>query len=209
MHALPALWAAVPDPPADEVRRRLAEVLSRPEFTGVSESSWLEPFLEWLAGVFRWLGELQGTAPVVFWILLVSCVVLLLVLVAYIAWAVGRAFGGGARLPDEAKAAERRGRQSRIYLEEARRRAAEQEFTEAIRCLFLSLVYRFDESGRVSFHQANTNREYLALLTDRPPVHEQLRVFVDTLDDHWYGQRPTNRGRYEECLSLYQQMLPA
>ena len=47
------------------------------------------------------------------------------------------------------------------YREEAARRAEAGDYTEAVRFLFLSLVYRFDERGRVSLHKDCTNREYL------------------------------------------------
>jgi hypothetical protein len=56
----------------------------------------------------------------------------------------------------------------------------------------------------VSFQKSYTNREYLTLFADRPPVYDQLKVFVDMLDDHWYGQRPTDRGQYERCIALYE-----
>jgi hypothetical protein len=35
-------------------------------------------------------------------------------------------------------------------------------------------------------------------------VHQPLKVFVDMLDDYWYGQRPTDRRHYDECFQLYQ-----
>jgi hypothetical protein len=133
--------------------------------------------------------------------LLVSLVLLLALLVGHIAWTVRRMFSAGARAA--ANEEEKRARLSRTYWEEAQRQAAQGEYTEAIRYLFLSLVYRFDERGRVSFQKAYTNREYLTLFADRPPVHADLKVFVDTLDDYWYGQRPTGSQQYEACRALY------
>ena len=65
-------------------------------------------------------------------------------------------------------------------------------------------MYRFDELGRVNFERAYTNREYLGLFADRPAAYGQLKVFVDTLDEHWYGQQPSGQPQYEECLALYQ-----
>ena len=75
-----------------------------------------------------------------------------------------------------------------------------------MRFLFLSLVYRFDEAGRVSFRKAYTNREYLELSADRADVRAALRVMVDVLDDHWYGQTPCGRGRYDECRAGYDRL---
>ena len=148
--------------------------------------------------------------PFFFWLLLVGCCLLLALLLGHIAWTVKRTVFFRRQWSEKSSAAdEHRGQLSLSYRQEALRRAAEGNFTEAIRCLFLSLIYRFDESGRVNYQQAYTNREYLALFADRPPVHRPLKVFVDMLDDYWYGQRPTERGQYEECLALYQGLTTA
>jgi hypothetical protein len=192
--------------PGDEqIRRQLQEVLSRPEFRPPSWSlaTWLA---QQLAQFARWLGSLQGESPMLFWVLLIGCVVLLVLLVVHIALSVRPAFGWGGRRSDDQGAQEKRSRLSQGFFEEARRRAAQGDFTEAIRCLFLSLVYRFDESGLVLFPRPLTNREYLSLFGDRPEVRDHLRVFVDALDDLWYGQRPTDRYQYEHCLALYESL---
>jgi hypothetical protein len=193
--------AAPPRPGAAEIRERLEAVYARPEF---SPQRTLAPrFLEWLAGFLGWLGGLREAEPVLFLLLLGGCIVLLLLLGWYIARAVRRMLAGGSERVDSARAREERQRLSAAHREEAQRLATAGEFTEAIRYLFLALVYRFDESGRVSFQRAYTNREYLAQFSDRPAVHHQLAVFVDTLDEHWYGQRPTEQRCYEDCLRLY------
>jgi hypothetical protein len=31
-------------------------------------------------------------------------------------------------------------------------------------------------------------------------------VFVDTLDDCWYGQRATDREHYQDCLARYESL---
>jgi hypothetical protein len=196
--------AAAPHPDGEAIHQHLQRVLSRPEFRPGSDLSWLPRAL---AGVFAWLGSLYGTAPVLFWLLLIGCVLLLGLVVFHLGWTIRRmlavapAEGAGARTAAE------RARLSQAYRQEALERAGHGEFTEAIRFLFLSLVYRFDEEGRLLFQQACTNREYLALFADRPQVDQDLRVFVDVLDANWYGQRPTERQRYEECLALYDRLL--
>ena len=203
-----ALLAAAGDPPHpddDAVRRHLQDVLSRPEFHKGTNLNWLA---EALRGLFEWLGSLSTASPALFWLLLVGCVLLLLLIVLHIGWTVRRMLAvdaAGAR--GRAEAAARRARLSQTYRQEAGERAARGDFTEAVRFLFLSLVYRFDEEGRVLFQHACTNREYLALFADRPQVGQDLRVFVDVLDANWYGQRPTDARHYEECLALYDRLL--
>jgi hypothetical protein len=178
--------------------------LARPEFAPPGGAQlWL---LQRLADFFDWLGGLREVNPILFWVLLAGALLLLALLAAHIAWTVRRALFVGPRLAGSEPPGERRERLSLAYWEEARRRAARGEFTEAIRFLFLSLVYRFDESGRALFQEAYTNREYLGLFADRPQVQAELRVFVDTLDEHWYGQRPTDEQQYRDCLALYERL---
>ena len=200
------LAAAPPAPPPEQIRRQLSEVLARPEFSPPKSFSIWRWLGEVLAKFFRWLGTLWTTNPPLFWIILIGCIALLILMIGLIVFQVRTALGGGRRGAKGWAAAGERVRRSRACRDEALQRAAAGEYTEAIRYLFLSLVYRFDESGRVSFQKAYTNREYLSLLDARLPVREQLRVFVDTLDDHWYGQRPSDRPQYERCLEIYEQL---
>jgi tetratricopeptide (TPR) repeat protein len=101
------------------------------------------------------------------------------------------------------EAAARRAWLSANYFAEAKARATLGDYTEAIRFLFLALVFRFDEEGRVGFHKEYTNREYLDLLGDQRKVRTSLGLLVDTLDVHWYGQQACTRQQYEECLEVY------
>ena len=202
--AAPPALARPDPPPADRVKKTVREVFDRPEFRDRADDSgnWLT---RQLAAFIAWLASLRATAPVLFWVLLVGCLAALVGIVALVVWQARSAFAG--RDAARAKAhREERERLSAAYRDEADRRAAAGDYTEAVRFLFLSLVYRFDERGRVSFHKAYTNREYLDLLGDRVPVRDALRVLVDALDDHWYGQRPCGRPQYEECRAVYDRL---
>ena len=188
----------------DAIREMAAEVFARPEFQP-GDVDWLRRLLEALAGFFRWLGSLWDTNPLLFWVLLIGCVVLLLALLTHIVLQLKWAFAAAGRGRVDAARAERE-RRSEDYRLEAARRAAAGDYTEAVRYLFLSLVYRFDERGRVGFRKAYTNREYLELAADRADVRAALRVMVDVLDDHWYGQTPCGRDRYAECQAGYDRL---
>jgi hypothetical protein len=198
--------AAAPHPGAGEVRQRLQEVFERPEFGGGKEPSppWLERVI---VGFLRWLGSLRATAPLLFWLLVFLCVLALLGIITSVAIKLrGLAVLGRLRKDQEA------GRQKRVqlsaaYREEALTSAARGELTEAVRFLFLSLVFRFDESGRVLLPRGDTNREYLRLFADQPRVAEELRFFVDTLDDCWYGRKPADDRQYHRCLELYERLI--
>jgi hypothetical protein len=203
--AVPSLCAAGRQPSEDEIRRRLSEVLARKEFSPGGKT-WGEMLLDLLLRFLGWLGGLRTASPVLFWLLLTTCVLLLLLLGGHIAWTIRRVFDLGSESRRGATPEEKRRLLSLAYWEEATRRAGLRDFTEAVRFLFLSLVYRFDETGRVLFHPSYTNREYLAFFADRPRVQSELAVFVDTLDEHWYGQHPTDQQHYESCLALYESL---
>src|SRR5262249_59375915 len=94
------LLAAIPHPAEEEVRRQAEKVFNRPEFT--AREDLLQKVLR---AIFEWLGGLHATAPVLFWILLVGCVVLLLLILAYIALTVRRAFHSSPRQRGEMRVA--------------------------------------------------------------------------------------------------------
>jgi hypothetical protein len=187
------------------IRETRDAVFQRPEFRDTSSrDNWL---LRTLREFFQWLGTLHEASPVLFAILVTVCIVLLVMLVVHIVRQVARAFAIVRKAaPDEAERARRRILSETCH-EEAMRFAAEQEFTEAIRHLFLALVYRFDERGRVSLHKAYTNREYLDLLDDRTPARDAMRTMVDLLDIHWYGQSRCDAEQYRACLRDYERLV--
>lgn len=192
-------------PTPDAIRAATAEVFKLPEFRpGGALPEWVRGVLRALAEFFAWLGSLWDTSPLLFWTLLIGCVLLLAALVTHIVLQLRWAVAAGQRRAEAARA--ERERRSAEYDREADARAAAGDFTEAVRFLFLALVYRFDEAGRVSFRKAYTNREYLELSADRADVRAALRVMVDVLDDHWYGQTPCGRGRYDECRAAYDRL---
>jgi hypothetical protein len=200
---LPAGARAEPPHPDDAtIRRQTEDILSRPEFRPAGAD--LSALARAVRSFFEWFSPLADTQPVLFWGLIVGLVLLLVLLVAHIAWTVRRVLTVGEVALPGTEAEARRQRLSQGYQREAQERAARGEYTEAVRCLFLALVYRLDEEGRVLFQRACTNREYLALFADRPEVRRDLGMFVETLDANWYGQHATDEGRYAECLAMYE-----
>jgi hypothetical protein len=193
--------AASPD--AETIRRKAAEVFSRPEFN--PDNSWLD-FGKWLASFFRWLANLGVTAPFIYWSLLIACVILFLLLLAYIVRTLVRSATMTALGRDGLSRSERL-RRSAEHFAQAGECARLGDYTEAIRHLFLALVFRFDEAGRVVLRPGATNREYLNMLDEQLPERRDLREFVDFLDEFWYGQRPTDRQHYERSLLSYQRLV--
>jgi hypothetical protein len=196
--------AAFSQPAPEAIRAKVEDIFARPEFSPDQSETLLQMLMQLLVRFFSWLGGLREAAPMLFWLLLIGCIVVLVVLLAHVSWTVWRVLSPRGQLAHADQ--ERRERLSLGYRQEAGRLASLGDFTEAIRFLFLSLVYRFDETGRVSFQKAYTNREYLGLFDDNPDVRASLQVFVDTLDSQWYGQLPTEPLRYQSCRALFEKL---
>jgi hypothetical protein len=201
---------AQPSPSPTIIRAKAEDVFKRPEFRPHSASkSWLN---RQIVSFFEWLDGLRSVSPVLFWLVRSSCLLFVLVLAALFVFLIVRVIRRVRSTVDSEKdrklvaASAKRAWLSANYRTEAKRLANDGDYTEAIRFLFLALVYRFDERGRVSFHMEYTNREYLELLSDRRKVRDAMQLLVDILDEHWYGQRPCQRQQYEDCLAVYERL---
>src|SRR5207247_225094 len=106
--------------------------------------------------------------PFVYWALLIACVILFVLLLALIVRSLIRSATFNAIGRDGVSRAERL-RRSAAHFAQAGECAKLGDYTEAIRHLFLALVFRFDEAGRVVLRPGATNREYLRLLDERLP----------------------------------------
>jgi hypothetical protein len=206
-----AAAVALPSPPPENIRAKAEDTFNRPEFrpSTTPSNSWLS---RQIASFSEWLATLSRISPVLSLFVRMSCVLVAATLIGFFIFLIVRAIRRARSVADiernrkifEANA--KRAWLSANYRAEATRLAKAGDFTEAIRFLFLALVYRFDERGRVSFHQEYTNREYLELLSDRRKVRDAMQLLVDILDDHWYGQRPCDREQYEDCLAVYERL---
>lgn len=191
-------------PGEDRIRDELREIYERDEFKREKrEPSALERGLQ---QIFRWFGSLHGSAPLVFWLLIVVIILLLVLLFSYLGVVIRRSVYVRRDSAEDSQHDARRRQLSAGLRAEADEHARTGDYTAAVRCLFLSLVYAFDESGRLHFEPSLTNREYLHGLLRRPEQETALRVFVDVLDDNWYGQHSTTAEQYQKCLALYEKL---
>jgi len=202
--ALLAVAAGPPDPGPEQIRQMAGEVFRRPEFkTESTRETWLTRLMR---DLLAWLGGLHDNFPVLYWALLVGCLLALAALIVLVVLRVRSAFTRSDREYNDTSLRAQRLERSENHRAEANRQAALGDYTEAVRHLFLSLVFRLDERGRVSFQKAYTNREYLELLRDGPAVRNGLQILVDSLDEYWYGQRPCEREQYDACRAAFDRL---
>ena len=199
--------AGQPSPSPTTIEQKTEEVFNRPEFKDSPSGSKLSDY--WLfrqiINFFEWLSHLFAIAPFISWMITGIIVLLLIALIVFIASQIRGAFVEGSQ-GRKSSTRDDRIRLSGTYRDEAKRFADAGDYTEAIRHLFLSLIYRFDERGRVSLHKEYTNREYLEFMNEKQVVRDALQVLVDILDEHWYGLRACRQEQYEECLAVYERL---
>lgn len=197
------LAAGLPDP--DEIRRKAAEVLARPEYAQAppeEESAAQELLLRVLRALrdgYYWLADSLGFLPASLRYpvaaLLVAALVLLFVRFILMLRRASELPTRGSRVRDR----QRHG-QSPEELESL----AQQEFErgrviEAVRLLLRAGLLRLEQFEKRPHRPGTTNRELLRRYR-ASPLFEPLQTLVDTIDLKWYGDRPAAPDDYRNCL---------
>lgn len=145
-------------------------------------------FRNLLAQLREWTGPVQAVVGLVF----------VAGLVVFVAWALRRSWGSSlVALPEERTP--RRDTAARLR-DEAARMAQAGDFRAAVRALYLAVLLRWDETGRLHFDRSLTNREVLARAGGREgePLADQLRPLVERFDRVWYAGLPCSADDYTE-----------
>lgn len=202
--------AVLPSP--DEIRRKAAEVLQRPEYHEDTASGSGELTRNILLRVFRWLGNAFEWLADSLWFLpgplRTLAAILLCVLLAAFIIRIIYAIGKAARLPDRVHAP--RDRRQRARSAEELEALAEEEYfrgrvLEAVRLLFRASVRRLEDAEKRVNRPGTTNRELLRRYRSTP-LYEPLRTMVDTIDVKWYGGRAVAPGDYDVCAAAHRQV---
>ncbi len=178
---------------------KLAAVLARPEFQPVVKQTptWLQ---EWLEKFNRWLNRMlarlmfsdEAHVLGVDWVVLALGAVVLSG-VAYFFWRNVR-----AHLVREAAlardAAESGGLSAARATQQARRLAAQSDYRQAMRYLYLAALLALDERGVLRYDKALTNREVLhrAGQSADSNLAQIMSPVVETFDQVWYGFAPVD-----------------
>lgn len=201
------LSQAANNPPADAIRQRASEILTRPYYD-LSESSSTdegEPFLfkviRAIAKPFRWLFDhMQGLPEFARWMIVIAVVLVCLYgLVKIIQYFVkglrgattsfGRVAENGRREtdPDELER----------HAETAR---AKGDYIGGVRLLFRAALRRIELFEKKKLRPGITNRELLRRYRTSP-LAGPLARFVETIDLKWYGNVPCEQADYTACES--------
>lgn len=92
------------------------------------------------------------------------------------------------------------------WLVEADRLAAEERYREAVRCLYLACLLRFDEQGIARFDRGETNWEHLRRIQASPKRPADLDFVEPTrhFDVVWYGGQVRGAEDVEKMRSVYE-----
>lgn len=194
-----------------EIEKTIAEVLKSPEFHQAQPENIVSRIILAIYRIYvrflAWVNRLQETNQVLFWLFFVGCLVVLGLLIWHIVYTIRQVFF----LPAEAEGRERGASGAvnlfEMYREESLNAARQGSYTEAIRYLFLSLVFCFDRRDVISFNPAFTNREYLRLVPRNISSYDGIVRIVTLLDERWYGKTAADSGEYQSCLEFYQKAI--
>lgn len=76
--------------------------------------------------------------------------------------------------------------------------AADMDYRNAIRYLYLASLLLLDEHGLIHYDQALTNREHLRQVANDPTLVAVLRPVINVFEDVWYGFAPVDEALYQE-----------
>jgi len=197
-------------PPPDVVRRAAAEVISRPHYRlgegGDEAVSTIERLYDFFARLLRPLSDafaaLFEASPFLALLLLVGLLVLLVVLVAHIAYSIKAALREPK--PTPLGALEDPADLIPETWERRSREAAEcGDFMSAVRFLFRACLVRLTRARKEPFRRAATNREYLRHF-EGTDARDHLATFVELIDIKWYAGGDSTEMDYEQCLSAHE-----
>ena len=94
------------------------------------------------------------------------------------------------------------------WLELASRLESEGRFREAVRCLYVACLLRFDEHRVARFDRTQTNWEHYRRVLASPTNPKEFDLLGPTTDfDHiWYGFRPTSAVEVQRFRASYQDL---
>lgn len=192
-------------PGAPEVQRALDEVYARPEFaerTLPGPLQWLSDrwaeVKAWFRELFGGFLDLEGTAPVFFW-LMVGALALgaLLIMGHFVVAAQGSWRGRERRARAEGAGAAAGPRGATDWEAEARRAAAEGRLRDAALALYQALLLRLDARGAVRYDASKTPGDYRAEARARPDAARVLDDFLRGFEPVAFGGRPLDASGYE------------
>lgn len=204
-----------------EARRKLTEILQRPEYAHkVTQESaltrLLKQFLEWFQNLFPKPKPFSpGSAGILSKIAQVIVIVMALAVLAYVV----KLFL--PRLLRNRRPKKKTKQQARIVLGEklepdqsatdlladAEALARRGELRAAIRKAYIALLVELGDRKIISLAQHKTNRDYLRAVRGVQPLYGDVKQLTDIFEQHWYGLAHATENDWLAFRSVYKQAL--
>ena len=201
----------------DEDKRKLTEILNRPEYQRPekepeknSESeSWVKQFLEWLESFFPKFSSPEGAtdgtsvfAGLLQWVLIIAVILVL----GFVLYKLLPLFAPRLRRTEPEKREERvilgekiREDQSADDLfSEAERLAREGDIRGAIRKGYVALLCEMNDRKLIGLARHKTNRDYLLDVRTRRDIYDRMTGVTGQFERHWYGSQSARPADWEE-----------
>lgn len=199
-----AVGPAVTVPPHPQERATMQQILAGKEFRGLQQASpkdsLLEKFGNWLDQLFAKMGGMQAHAAwvgraLVWGFVLAVCVALVWALLQLERrWRVRLVPEERGPAPGAASA-----RNWQLWLEDARRAAAQGQWREAVHFVYWAAISRLESRRLWPADRARTPREYLALVAADDPRKAILAALTGGFERIWYGGRAAAESDYRRA----------
>lgn len=207
-----ALPATFPD--AETIRRTAAEVVQRADYRLQPESRADEVFLslilnglQLIISAFRSLFYLvEGLPEWLQWVVIVGLVLVVLVISGHMFYSLFMLFRS-TRQRDSATLT-----LPTVVLDPAKLErqaddaAARGDSSLAVRLLFRACLLRLEKAESRKLRSGTTNREVLRRHR-QAPVYEPMKVFVEIIENKWYGMGECSAGDYQTCRVAHAELL--
>jgi hypothetical protein len=176
------------------VRALARQILDRPEYA--SWRSKTSP--EW---IIRWLLNLLNENPVLFWLIVGTMLLMLVLIVGHVAWTIRRGLitrpadgpGGG---PDAA----------RSFVDDATALAARGRYLDAARAVQLGTIELLVRAGRIRLGRGDANRVLRRRLGEAridDGLRDDLVASIASLERRWFRDREEDEELYRRWRGVY------
>ena len=204
-----------------EEARKLAEILSRPEYARkVKEETAL---IRLIKRLIKWITELlpqpspvaEGTASIFSKIAQIFVIALALGVIGYVLKLFLPRLISSRRSKKKEKATARivlgeklePDQSSSDLLAEAESLARKGELRAAIRKAYIALLVELGDRKIISLAQHKTNRDYLRAVREMEPLHGNVRTLTNSFEQHWYGLTNATESDWMAFRAAYKETL--